>query len=110
MKWNYLNNLQDLANAIELSQRQKVLFFKHSTRCPISAAALDRIERNWKDTDSQIVAPFFLDLIAHREVSNEIARLLGVEHQSPQALILHKGKCVYHASHQAINYCDIIKS
>jgi bacillithiol system protein YtxJ len=70
--------------------------------------ALNRIESNWKDSDSQIVKPYYLDLIAHRDISNLIAQQYGVEHQSPQVLVILNGKCVYNESHNNIRYTEII--
>jgi bacillithiol system protein YtxJ len=46
---------------------------------------------------------YLLDLIAYRSVSNLIADKLSVVHQSPQALLLKDGKCIYNASHADIN-------
>jgi bacillithiol system protein YtxJ len=109
MNWNALNSPADLDHAVEVSQKQKVMLFKHSTRCSISAAALGRLERNWQANDSQKIVPFFLDLIQHRDVSNLIASRFGVEHESPQVLVIENGKCIYHNSHQGIDYKEIIK-
>ena len=44
-----------------------------------------------------------MDLLNYREVSNQIATLFEVEHQSPQVLLIKDGACVYHASHNAID-------
>jgi bacillithiol system protein YtxJ len=43
---------------------------------------------------SDKVTPYFLDLIAHRDISNGITSRFGVMHQSPQLLLL-EGKSVY---------------
>ncbi|MCY7363575.1 MAG: thioredoxin family protein [Ignavibacteria bacterium] len=32
----------------------------------------------------------------------------GVEHQSPQILVIKNGKCIYTASHSAIRYDDLM--
>jgi len=53
------------------------------------------------------VTPFFLDLLNHRDVSAEIARRFEVEHQSPQVLLISKGKSVYDASHSDISVEDL---
>ncbi len=108
MNWNHLNSMDDLERAVEMSKRQKVMLFKHSTRCSISAAALNRVERNWKKEDSEKVVPFFLDLIKNRDISNAIAARFGIEHQSPQVLVIENQTCIYQASHQAINYQEIL--
>ena len=100
MNWVQLTDLQQLEQLKETSFQTPVLFFKHSTRCSISVMALNRFEREWNNTT---VNPYFLDLLNYREVSNQIATLFEVEHQSPQVLLIKDGACVYHASHNAID-------
>jgi bacillithiol system protein YtxJ len=104
MKWTALTSITQLEEIKEISKQQPVLLFKHSTRCSISATALSRLERSWKDEEMVPLKPYFLDLIAYRPVSNAIAEIFGVQHQSPQVLIIHKGECVYHTSHLDIAY------
>jgi len=100
MNWQQLTDLQQLEELKEASFLTPVLFFKHSTRCSISIMALNRFEREWKNT---IANTYFLDLLNYREVSNQISTLFEIEHQSPQVLLIKDGACVYHASHNAIN-------
>jgi bacillithiol system protein YtxJ len=106
MNWTTLNTLQQLEQLQEISEIQPVLLFKHSTTCPISATALNRLERNWKTDNLQ---PFYLDLLSYRELSNQIASIFGIQHQSPQALLIYKGACVFDASHLAISYQNLIE-
>jgi len=46
---------------------------------------------------------YFLDLHAHRAVSNETGIKFQVIHQSPQLLIIKNGETVFHTSHGAIS-------
>ena len=98
--WNRLENDRDLDAAMAKGQNAAVLFFKHSTRCPVSSMALRMFERDWP-ADSEVEL-YFLDLIAHRDLSNRIARELGVNHESPQAIVLRGGHVVYAESHNYI--------
>ncbi len=107
MNWQELTAEAELDKIKELSQVHPVVIFKHSTRCSISSAALDRLERNWKETEMGNVTPYYLDLIAYHPVSNKIQEMFYVEHESPQVLIIRNGRCIYHASHIDINYKDI---
>jgi bacillithiol system protein YtxJ len=109
MNWNNLENASQLDAINEESKTIPVLLFKHSTRCSISSMALNRIESNWKDSDNELIKPYYLDLIAHRDISNLIAAHYGIEHQSPQALVISNGECIYHESHTNIRYADIMK-
>jgi bacillithiol system protein YtxJ len=108
MNWNKLNDISDLDAINNLSKEKKILLFKHSTRCSISSAALNRLERNWKEEDSQKLIPYYLDLLNFRDVSNAIAQIYGVEHQSPQVLVIKDGKCIYTETHYGISYEDLI--
>lgn len=104
MNWNVLTNTAELKEIDIFSKTHKVLIFKHSTRCSISSAALGRIERKWKSEDETKVVPYFLDLIKYRDVSQAIASQYGVEHQSPQILVIDNGKCIFSETHFDITY------
>ncbi|MGB3467987.1 MAG: bacillithiol system redox-active protein YtxJ [Cyclobacteriaceae bacterium] len=102
--WKALENIDQLEEIKELSSDQKVVIFKHSTRCPVSSMALSRLERSWDNKEQQNTAIYFLDLIRYRAISNAIADKFGVEHQSPQVIMLENGEAVYSESHMGISY------
>ena len=72
-----------------------------------------------KNTQSSFEDPradwYLLDLIAFRNLSNEIEKLLKVAHQSPQLIIIYNKIAVYNASHEQIepapifNQLDLLK-
>ncbi|CAA6798745.1 MAG: Pyridoxamine 5'-phosphate oxidase (EC [uncultured Aureispira sp.] len=99
MKWKELNSINDLETALKASHEQPVALFKHSTRCSVSLMAKKSVERFW-DLD---IDAYYLDLIAHRDVSNSIAEQLEVQHQSPQMVLVKDGKAIYNASHGSID-------
>lgn len=101
MQWNNLETISQLDELVALSQDEAVVIFKHSTRCSISRMALKQFESEFDFADR--VQPYFLDLIAFREVSNEIAARFGVVHQSPQLILIKEGKAVYNVSHSDID-------
>jgi bacillithiol system protein YtxJ len=107
MNWNYLEHPDQLNQIIIESADTAILIFKHSTRCNISRATLDRLERNWKDAEVPDVKPYFLDLLSYRSISNSVADQFQVEHQSPQVLIIRNGKSVYDNSHYGIDFSEI---
>ena len=106
INWNALTALQQLNEISEESNQKPVVIFKHSTRCSISRMALKQFENNFNLHDE--VKPYFLDLIEHRDVSNEIANRFEVVHQSPQILLIKDGKSVYDVSHDGID-AEILK-
>lgn len=103
--WNSLTSHEELDKIEELSREKAVVIFKHSTRCGISAMALNRFERDFAE-DAHFL-PYYLDLIAYREISNEVANRFNVQHQSPQTLLIVGGKAVYSASHNGIDYHEL---
>jgi bacillithiol system protein YtxJ len=109
MNWENLQNISQLKEIKLMSETKPVLIFKHSTRCSISSMAWDRMKRNWKDTDTEKVIPFYLDLISYRDVSNAVASEFGIRHESPQVILIKNGEAVYDNSHMGINYQEIIK-
>ncbi len=92
---------RDLEHAIEKSFEEKVLIFKHSTRCGISRMALRGFERDLEQ--SSYDSYYYLDLIAHKSLSNEIAEKFGVKHESPQLLYIQNGEVELHQSHHKIS-------
>jgi bacillithiol system protein YtxJ len=107
MDWNNLTDLGQLNQIITLSNDKPVAIFKHSTRCSVSRMALKQFENEFDFSNK--VTPYFLDLIAYRDVSNEIVNLFGVHHQSPQLILIKEGKSVYDVSHSDIS-ADALKS
>ncbi|SFC55464.1 bacillithiol system protein YtxJ [Flexibacter flexilis DSM 6793] len=107
MNWIALTAGSTLEQIQKDSAQQPILIFKHSTRCSISATALSRLERAWQQGDVANTQTYLLDLIAYREISNQIAQVFGIGHESPQILLIRNGQCVFDASHWDIDYQDI---
>lgn len=105
--WKYIESEEDLKNAVEHSFTQKIAIFKHSTSCFISKTVLRNFE---KEISSSEVKPelYFLDLLAHRMISNKIAADFEVRHESPQLLVIENGKVIHSASHQHISADSIV--
>lgn len=107
MNWKKLTNSSQLEEIKALSKEKPVLIFKHSTRCSISSMSLDRLLRNWKQGDEEKVEPYYLDLITFRALSDQIEDEFGVEHASPQVILVKDGKAIYDNSHFGISYAEI---
>ncbi len=76
------------------------LLFKHSTTCPISAAAYDEYLA-FRERDPALRTAV-VRVIEERPVSNHATAVLGIRHESPQALLTVNGAVVWNASHRAI--------
>jgi len=50
---------------------------------------------------------YFLDLLAHRNLSNKIAEDFGIRHESPQLIVIENGNEINNASHQDITLSQI---
>lgn len=107
MRWQLIKSEQDLSTLHEISKEKPVLIFKHSTTCPISSTALNRLERSWKEEEVPEVSIYFLDLLRFRNLSQAIAHKYGVDHESPQVLLIKSGNAVYSESHFGINFQDL---
>jgi monothiol bacilliredoxin len=106
-KWGILNSLSGLDEIVELSSKETVGIFKHSTRCSISSMAKSRMENKFSEKSPSL---FILDLITYREVSNAIADRFSIRHESPQLILIRDGRVIYSASHGYINMSDAIES
>ena len=84
------------------------LIFKHSTRCSISRFVLSNFMNHFTYSSEEFGA-HYLDLLNHRDISNDIAERFHVVHQSPQLIIIKEGKVVAHASHEGINELQLSK-
>jgi len=99
---NEITTLEEFDALVVRSENDPVFIFKHSTTCPISARAIDRVNQ-YMESKGEAVPPFSLvKVIESRPVSNGIADRLSVIHQSPQLILLHAGKGIWNASHHNI--------
>lgn len=107
MNWKVLEHIDQIDKIINESWNKPVLIFKHSTRCIISKMALKNFESDFLLHD--VIDAYFLNLISYRNISNEIADVFAVEHQSPQILVIKDGVAVYAASHESIDANVLMK-
>lgn len=107
MNWNQLTHIAQIEEIKKESHQHPVLIYKHSTRCSVSSVTLGRLERSWKSEEVGDLKPYFLDLIANRAISNQIAEDFGVWHESPQALIILNGESIFDASHFDISFDEV---
>lgn len=104
MNWKTLTSEDQLLEINEASAQQPVVIFKHSTRCSISSMAKSRLERA---AAPEGLTFYYLDLLAHRDLSGRIAHQYQVPHESPQVLLIRNGACIYDESHNGINMDEI---
>ncbi|WP_160137747.1 bacillithiol system redox-active protein YtxJ [Chryseobacterium sp. c4a] len=105
--WKKIESEEDLAKAIEASYQQRIAIFKHSTSCFISKTVIRNFEKEVEGSEKEVEV-YYLDLLAHRPLSNKIAEDFGIRHESPQLIVLENGKPVNSASHQDISLSQIV--
>ena len=105
-KFFTLNKMEQFEEIDAVSQSKPVVLFKHSTRCIISRTALKQFDAEFNYPEEKIVW-FLLDLLNHRDLSNEIASRYNVVHQSPQIVVIKNGKAVFNESHDSISADDL---
>lgn len=106
MNWIELTDASQIDSISELSHLRPQLIFKHSVRCSISNVVKNRLE---KSNIPPNVDFYFLDLIRYRSISDKIAEVFSVYHESPQILLIKNGECVYDESHSSITMDEIIE-
>ncbi|PKP43692.1 MAG: bacillithiol system redox-active protein YtxJ [Bacteroidetes bacterium HGW-Bacteroidetes-13] len=99
--WIQLTDTKQLDEIDIISENQSVVIFKHSTRCGISRSVLRRFEQEF-DLEGENIKFYFLDLLSYRDLSKEIAFRYHAIHESPQLLVIQKGKVLYNVSHHDI--------
>jgi bacillithiol system protein YtxJ len=99
-----LSTESDFERALDHSEREAVVVFKHSSTCPISAGANASVEPLADD-----VPVYRLIVQQARPASQHIAEATGVRHESPQAIVLQNRQPTFNASHGRVT-ADALRS
>ncbi len=105
-QWEELTEMSQLDSILEESTSQPVAIFKHSTSCGISHHVKTTLEEAW-DFEAEDIKVYYLDLLAFRPISNEVAKKFDVIHQSPQFILIKGGEAVKNWSHYSISNKNI---
>ena len=96
-----LTGIESVQNLFRKSKEEPgtyFIVFKNSTRCATSRLALKAFESEWNLS----VPVYLVQVIENRPASEEVTRISGIRHESPQLLIIRNGTVIHHASHSAI--------
>lgn len=85
-----LHTAAELDAAIAKSHECPVVLFKHSASCPFSARAQEQVCHVKHDLDVYGIVVQYCP-----ELKELIAERTGVEHASPQAIVVDKGEAVW---------------
>lgn len=108
LPWIELNALENLQEIEIKSNNKTQVIFKHSTRCGISRMVLKQFESEYNYSENDLDL-YYLDLLKHRNISNEMASKFQVVHESPQILVIKKGGVVAFDSHSGVTRLDLSK-
>lgn len=98
---------QQLRAAVDESREHPVVLFKHSTTCPISAAAYREVNAFF----ARQVAPVYLvRVIEDRPVAQSITAQFGIRHESPQVLVLRNQQVTWTASHRRVTVDALVEA
>jgi len=101
-KFSKVSDKETLEKLLTISRDRPVLVFKHSNACAISSRAYREME--------QLEDVNLLEVQSARELSNRLAELTGVEHETPQVIVLRDGRAVWNASHYDVNVAAVTKA
>ncbi len=92
-----LDSDNDLDTVLAASHVAPVIILKHSETCGVSLMVRDGL------LDDELPVPVHEVVVQrHRGLSNRIATLLGVRHESPQVFVVARGAATWHSSHNGV--------
>ena len=93
----------DLDRLFAKSAEQSVVLFKHDFSCRISANAY----RELATVPGEVP---LIDVERQKGLADEVASRTGIEHQSPQVIVLRNGRPVHTASHWDITGEEVTRA
>lgn len=82
-----LHTTSQLEEAIESSHERPIVLYKHSATCPFAARAQEQVAEAKHDIEAYAVVVQYA-----KDLSEAIAERTGVEHASPQAIVVERGE------------------
>ncbi|OES44125.1 bacillithiol system redox-active protein YtxJ [Domibacillus iocasae] len=97
-----MEKIINIAEFEELVESNEPFFLlKHSTTCPVSAAAYEAYQSFMEDSGSDKKG-VYLAVQEARELSNHIAQVTNIRHESPQVIYFKEGQPAWNESHWKI--------
>ena len=106
LPWIALTEVDQLEIIFRNSFEKTQLVYKHSTTCGISSMVLNMFTKGYGHSRDKLDM-YFLDIHRYRPISNEVAQIHGVRHESPQLLVIKDGVVVAHSSHGGITEMEL---
>ncbi len=94
-----------LSDILEKSEHGPVIIFKYSSTCGSSTRLNSSLEQAVEN--KSVTAPIYKVTVQDQHVlSKKIAEWFEIKHESPQIIIINKGKVTYSAYHGNINISE----
>lgn len=101
-----INSLSDWEDLIEKSKDEPVVVLRIGNDDTISST-IHGLIRQAADK-GELFRPIHMLIVQdHRDISDQVTIDTGVEHETPQVIILRSGHSVYNANHYGIKIQDI---
>lgn len=94
-----LESKDQWSDLLELSHKQTVYIYKHSSSCGISSVVLNRFEKQIRERNETY---YYLHIQGFRDLSNWLSQELGIRHESPQLIVLKEAKVLADDSHYSL--------
>lgn len=105
-----VRDTEDWVALLSQSEHAPVILFKHSSDCASSA----RVRKDMENLEEKYGDSLYTVTVQNsRDISDAIANILSVEHETPQVIVIYKRKSVYDESHSDIRFekvRDVIES
>ena len=99
---NNFHTTTHLSEILDTSQRESVIVFKYSAECGTSSELKIQLEK--ATAEKKLNSPIYIVVVQdHPALSKKIAEMFDITHESPQIIILTKGKVTYTAHHRDID-------
>lgn len=106
MEWKALSGESAFYEVQELSDRERVLIFKHDPDCIVSFMIKQLLQREWNESFMNMKT-YLVDVKKYGELSGQMSHEFGIDHITPQALIISKDKCIHNKANGYIQYSDL---
>ncbi|CAM3189360.1 bacillithiol system redox-active protein YtxJ [Filibacter tadaridae] len=93
-----IQTVDEWQNVLKSSNEQPQFMMKHSSTCPVSAAAY----KAYSELQTEVPKSYLI-VQDSKPLSNEIEKDLSIQHESPQLFLLKDGKAIWQATHYAIS-------
>lgn len=104
---SYFRETTHLSEILDESNKNAVIIFIYSSECNTSSILSDNLEK-WI-VENNIQTPRYKVTVQKQPaLSQKIEQWFNIKHESPQIIIVNKGKVTYTAHHHDININNFI--